>query len=137
MMASSELTERPAVGTPGRPPTRSSTSGSRPRVLFAIVATLLGWIALSVGLGIGLPRAGDGVVGTTLVVVGLVVGVTLVAIAGTLLFRAARGWARLIMVPWSLAILVGLYSLSIALAAVYPPQHRPMPRSRPMRHGSR
>ena len=121
MMASSEVTERPAVGTPGRPRTRSPTSSSRPRVIFAILATLLGWIVLSVGLGIGLPLAGDSVVGTTLAAVALVVGVTLVAIAGTLLFRAVRGWARLIMVPWSLAILVGLYCLSIALAAVYPP----------------
>lgn len=120
MTASSEITPRPALGRPGRPPTRSFTS-SRPRLLFAIVATLLGWIVLSVGLGIGLPRAGNGVAGTTLAVVALVVGVTLVAIAGTLLFHAARGWARLIFVPWSLAILAGLYSLSIALAAVYPP----------------
>jgi pimeloyl-ACP methyl ester carboxylesterase len=56
------------------------------------------------------------------VVVALVVGVTLVALAGTLLFRAVRGWARLVVIPWGLAVLVGLYSLSIALAAVYPPR---------------
>ena len=121
MMASSELTEGPARGTPGRPSTRSSTTSSRSRLLVAIVATVLSWIVLSVGLGIGLPRAGDGVAGTTLAVVALVVGVTLVALAGTLLFRAVRGWARLVVVPWGLAVLVGLYSLSIALAAVYPP----------------
>ena len=122
MMASSDLTEEPALGTPGRPSTRSSTTASRSRLLLAIVATVLSWIVLSVGLGIGLPRTGDGVAGTTLVVVALVVGVTLVALAGTLLFRAVRGWARLVVVPWGLAVLVGLYSLSIALAAVYPPR---------------
>lgn len=120
MIVSSERSERPALDKPGRPPTRSSTSRSRARVLLAIVATLLGWIVLSLGLGVGVPRAGDGVVRTTLAVAALVVGVTLVAMAGTLLFHAMRGWARLIVVPWSLAVLVGLYSLSIALAAVYP-----------------
>lgn len=121
MMASSDLTEERALGTPGRPSTRSSTTDSRSRLLLAIVATVLSWIVLSVGLGIGLPRTGDGVTGTTLAVVALVVGVTLVALAGTLLFRAVRGWLRLVVVPWGLAVLVGLYSLSIALAAVYPP----------------
>ncbi|WP_344057924.1 alpha/beta hydrolase [Microbacterium pumilum] len=109
--------ERPALETPGRP--LAHTSG--PRLLLAIVATLLGWIVVSVGLGVGLPRAGDGVAGTTLTLVPLVVGMTLVAIAGTLLFHAVRSWARLILAPWSLAVLVGLYCLSLALAAVYPP----------------
>ena len=121
MTTAPELTEGSALGAPGRPSARSSTTASRSRLLLAIVATVLSWIVLSVGLGIGLPRTGEGVAGTTLAVVALVVGVTLVALAGTLLFRAVRGWGRLVVVPWGLAVLVGLYSLSIALAAVYPP----------------
>lgn len=125
MTASSDLTEKTALGTPRRPLEHSSTSASRPRVLLAIGATVSGWIVLSVGLGVGLPRVGDGLAETTLAVAALVVGATLVITAGTLLFHAARGWARLILAPWILAVSVGLYCLSIALAAVYPPHPSP------------
>jgi pimeloyl-ACP methyl ester carboxylesterase len=87
----------------------------------AIGATVVGWIVVSVGFGIGLPRAREDVAGMTLAVVPLVVGVALVAVASSLLFRVTHGWGRAILMPWTLGVLVGVYSLSIALAAVYPP----------------
>jgi pimeloyl-ACP methyl ester carboxylesterase len=38
-----------------------------------------------------------------------------------LITRATRSWGRLLLLPWALAVLVGVYALSIALAAVLPP----------------
>ena len=101
-------------------------------VLIALAATLAGWLALSIGFGVGLPRASSGLLGVSFAFVTLAGGVGLVAIAGTVLYRVARGWTRLTLVPWILAVLVGVYSLSIALAAVYPPR----PESDPMPPGA-
>ena len=93
----------------------------RVRVLIALTATLAGWLVVSIGFGVAMPRAGGSVLGVTFAVIAVAAGVALIAIAGALLFRATRGWARLIVVPWFVAVVVGAYGHSIALAAVYPP----------------
>ena len=93
----------------------------RVRVLSVLPATLAGWLVVSIGFGVGIPRASGSVLGATFAVIAVAAGVALVAIAGAVLFRATRGWARLIVLPWFVAVVVGVYSLSIALAAVYPP----------------
>lgn len=91
------------------------------RILIALGATLGGWAAISLGFGVGLPRARGSVLGLAFTVVALGAGAAAIAIAGGLLFRVTRGWTRLVLVPWALVVLVAVYSLSIALAAVHPP----------------
>lgn len=90
-------------------------------IALVLAATLAGWLTASIGCGVGLPRATGSALNVAIAVVALAVGIGLVVVAGTVLFRVTRGWARLALVPWLLAVLVGVYSLSIALAAVYPP----------------
>ncbi|GAA3212793.1 hypothetical protein GCM10017690_25360 [Microbacterium terregens] len=92
------------------------------RLLVFAAATLLGWLLVSIGLGVGLPRTGAGGLGIALAVAPLVAGVAFVVTAGIALFRTTHGWARLILLPWFLAVLIAVYSLSVALAAVYPPR---------------
>lgn len=70
--------------------------------MVAAVGSVGGWLLVSAGLGLGLLVAGA---------IGLI--------------RATRGWGRLVIVPWVLIVLVLTYSLSIALAAAFPP-HPPL-----------
>lgn len=89
-------------------------------MLIVLVATTAGWLLVSVGLGVGLPRAAGGVPGVAVAVLALAAGAALAVVACMRLLGVARGWSRLLLVPWLLAVLVGVYSLSIALAAVFP-----------------
>jgi dienelactone hydrolase len=119
MTATSGVTKSPASETGG--PSSAPAQGGRARLPLALAATLAGWIVLSTGLGVGLPRSRDGVNPAILAAIGITVGAGLLAIVATLLVRVTRGWTRLILIPWTVVVLVGVYSLSIALAAVYPP----------------
>jgi pimeloyl-ACP methyl ester carboxylesterase len=79
-------------------------------------------VLVSAALGLGLPRLADGrltAVGV-LALAALAAGVGLLVLAARMLLRATRGWARLVLVPWLVVVLVGTYSLSIALAAAHP-----------------
>jgi pimeloyl-ACP methyl ester carboxylesterase len=90
-------------------------------ILIVFCATLAGWCALSAGLGMGLARAAGSGLGVALAAVASGVGLTLLVVAGVVFFRMTGGWTRLWLVPWALVVLVGVYGLSIALGAVYPP----------------
>lgn len=83
------------------------------------IGTVLAWLGLSVGLGIGLPRLLDGAVSVPalLAAAALLVGIGALAAVAVLIIRSTRGWARLVLVPWLAVVVVGTYSLSIALAA--------------------
>lgn len=91
------------------------------RIFMILAATLAGWVVASIGVGMGMPRASGSFAGVALAVMGVAAGTALLALAGLMLFRSARGWVRLILVPWIVLVLVDVYSLSIALAAAYPP----------------
>lgn len=104
----------------GGPPRRARTA-----MLIVLAATVAGWLALSVGVGVGLPRAGESMLGVALAAVPSAVGFTLLVAAAVILFRMTRRWTRLWLAPWAVAVLVGAYGLSIALAAVYPPHPAP------------
>lgn len=121
MNVSSAARLRRTVGAPRRLSKWPVAPGRQSGLLLAIVATLTGWIVVAVGLGIGLPRVREGWGGTAFLIFSVVVGVALFAIAAWLVLRTVRGWARLVLIPWMVLVLVGVYSLSIALAAVYPP----------------
>lgn len=90
-------------------------------VLVVASATIGAWILISLALGLGLPRLEDGPSAIVLGGTALAAGIGLVVAAGVLLFKTFHGWALLILVPGILALLVGVYGLSIALAAVNPP----------------
>ena len=97
---------------------RARVADSRPSIfLLAAGATIAGWLAGSAALGIALPRAS-----VPPLIAGLAAAVILFAVAVGLLLRATRRWGRLILLPWLGVVLVGVYSTSIALAAVYPPR---------------
>jgi pimeloyl-ACP methyl ester carboxylesterase len=98
-----------------RAPSRKRTA------VLAGAATIGGWILISLALGLGLPRIDDGLFASVLGGISLVAGLGLVLAAGVLLFKKFRGWALLIIAPGVLALLVAVYGLSIALAAVNPP----------------
>ncbi len=88
----------------------------------AIVGSIAGWLLLSVGIGIGAPRWGQGMpVAVVLSAVALACGVALLVLAGAALIRATRGWGRLVLAPWVVVVLVLTYALSIAFAAAFPP----------------
>ena len=76
---------------------------------------------MSLALGFGLPRADGGPLPIVLGGMSLVVGLGSLVVACLLLFRTFRLWALLILVPLILVLSVGVYGLSIAFAAVYPP----------------
>jgi pimeloyl-ACP methyl ester carboxylesterase len=84
-------------------------------------ATIAAWILMSLALGFGLPRADGGPLPLVLGGISLVVGLGSLVVACLLLFRTFRLRALLILVPLILMLSVGVYSLSIAFAAVYPP----------------
>jgi fermentation-respiration switch protein FrsA (DUF1100 family) len=106
------------------PRSRQASSASRgDAVARAIVGSIAGWLLLSVGVGIGAPRWGQGMpVAGALSAVALVCGVALLVLAGAALIRATRGWGRLVLAPWVVIVLVLTYALSIAFAAVFPPR---------------
>jgi pimeloyl-ACP methyl ester carboxylesterase len=78
-------------------------------------------LGLSVGLGVGLPWLLDDGLSMTaaLGMVALVVGLVSLLAGGVWLVRAPRGWRRLAVIPWLLALAVGTYCLAIALAATF------------------
>jgi pimeloyl-ACP methyl ester carboxylesterase len=90
-------------------------------VLVVASASIGAWILMSLALGLGLPRVDDGLLAVLLGAAALAAGVGLVIAVSVLLLKRFRGWALLILVPGTLALLVGVYGLSIALAAVNPP----------------
>lgn len=87
--------------------------------LRAALGTLVAWLGLSIGLGIGLPRLFDGAMSVTAVLAGaaLLLGVVALVAVTVLILRAARGWRRLALLPWLVVVAVATYALSIALAA--------------------
>jgi len=96
---------------------------ARPAVLITVIvsAAVSGWILMSLALGFGLPRANGGPLPIVLGGISLVVGIGALVVACVLLFKAFRLWALLILIPLVMALSVGVYSFSIAFAAVYPP----------------
>jgi pimeloyl-ACP methyl ester carboxylesterase len=98
-------------------------ASARPAVLLAVIvsAAVAAWILMSLALGLVLPRANGGPLPMVLGGISLVVGLGALVVACVLLFKAFRLWALLLLVPLVLALSVGVYSLSIAFAAVYPP----------------
>lgn len=109
------------VGTAPDGPRHGMAQRRGARLPIALAATIASWLLLSAALGLGSPRASgsaSAVLWTALAAAG---GLALGIVACVLVLRAARSWwMRLLLVPWLLALLVGVYSLSIALAAVYP-----------------
>jgi len=89
------------------------------------LTTLLAWVLLSSALGVGFRRLEDGAVAVLLTIVFLVAGVGCLVTACVAVVRATRRWRRLVLLPWVVALLVGVYSLSIALAATFPPHPAP------------
>jgi pimeloyl-ACP methyl ester carboxylesterase len=91
----------------------------------AAVGSIGGWLLVSGGLGLGVPRwVGGTVVAGAFAGVALACGVGLLVAAAIGLIRATRGWGRLVLVPWVLIVLVLTYSLSIAFAAAFPSHPR-------------
>jgi pimeloyl-ACP methyl ester carboxylesterase len=87
------------------------------------VCSVAGWLLVSVGLGIGLPRWTAGMPGGGIpATIALACGASLLVLAVIAIVRATRGWGRLVIVPWFVVLLVLTYALSIALAAVFPPR---------------
>lgn len=90
----------------------------------ALAATTASWlllaVALGVALGVGSLRAPTSTLWLACTVLSVLGGLMLASLACALLLRLARGWSRLVLAPWLLAVLIGVYSLSIALAAVHP-----------------
>ncbi|HEX5728184.1 alpha/beta hydrolase [Microbacterium sp.] len=95
------------------------------RLIVILAATPAGCAAVSLGLGVALPRTRDSVPAVAFAVVALASGSLLLVIAGVLLFQVTRAWLRLVFIPWIVSVLVVVYSLSIALAAVFPPHPSP------------
>ena len=90
-------------------------------VLVVVLATIGAWILISLALGLGLPRLEDGRLRSLLGGTALAAGSVWSSPPVCCCSRRFRGWALLILVPGILALLVGVYGLSIALAAVNPP----------------
>jgi pimeloyl-ACP methyl ester carboxylesterase len=89
------------------------------RTTATVVGTgLVGWIAVSIGLGIGVPWLVDGAVtvGSVFAVLCLLVGLALIGISVAQAWRALRSWWRFALVPWIALLIVLTFSLSIALA---------------------
>ena len=106
----------------GAQPERPPGTRRRWRAVLLILGALIGaWLLTSLTLGLALPRLDGGWIAPTLAVIGVIGGLALIVIAGVMLFRMLRLWALAVLVPVVLVLLVGVYSLSIALAAVYPP----------------
>ena len=88
----------------------------------AIVSSVGGWLLLSIGLGIGAPRWGNGMPASGIpAVIALACGAGLLLLAVGSIVRATRGWGRLVLAPWLFVLLVLTYALAIALAAAHPP----------------
>lgn len=83
-------------------------------------ATIAGCLAASAALGIALPRAAGAGAAALSALVGVVSAILLLGVAAWLLIRATRRWGRLVLLPWIAIVLVAVYALSIAFAAVYP-----------------
>jgi pimeloyl-ACP methyl ester carboxylesterase len=109
-----EATVAPDAG----PARRRPDPGSLARVA---AASLVAWIGISLGLGVGVPWLLDHGESPTAVlgVATLVVGVAALAGAAVLLLRTLPSWWRLALLPWLLLLAVGTYSLSIALAVTH------------------
>ncbi|TDU83874.1 serine aminopeptidase S33 family [Kribbella voronezhensis] len=90
----------------------------------AVIAVVLGLIAVPVGVGLGIPHLKAGVGFTTIAgLMILVGGLVLICAGGALLVRLTRGWRRVLVVPALLATLVvSLYSLGQAVAATNVPR---------------
>ncbi|MCU0259474.1 MAG: alpha/beta fold hydrolase [Ilumatobacteraceae bacterium] len=90
------------------------------RAAATVVGTgLVGWVLISIGLGIGVPWFVDGAitVGSAFAVLCLLVGLALIGISVAQAWRNLRSWWRLVLVPWIGLLIVLTFSLSIALAA--------------------
>jgi uncharacterized protein len=90
------------------------------RKVATVVGTgLVGWVALSVGLGIGVPWLIDGAVtvGSVFAALCVLVGLSLIGISVALAWRELRSWWRLALAPWIAVLVVLTFSLSVALAA--------------------
>jgi pimeloyl-ACP methyl ester carboxylesterase len=117
MSINTAATASPAAASTVRAGARRST-----QILLALGATLAGCFAASAALGLALPRADGARTGTLLTGLGLVSAGVLLVVAAWLLVRATGGWWRLVLLPWLVLVLVAVYALSIALAAVYSPR---------------
>lgn len=105
-------------------PTPAPLTNAYLLVLVVASAGIGAWILMSLALGLGMPRVDDGPPAVVLGGTALAAGIGLVLAAGVLLVKLFRWWSLLILVPGILALLVGVYGLSIALAAVNPPHPR-------------
>lgn len=87
--------------------------------LLSLLAWPLAWLGLSIGLGIGMPwLRDDGVSAVSLLGLAALAAGLLALAAGTVwVLRAARGWWKVLLLPWLVTVAVGTYSLSIALAS--------------------
>ena len=85
------------------------------------VGTLLVWVLLSVGLAVGVVWLLDGAVvpASVAAALGLVAGLVGLVVVAVMLLRTLRGWAKVLVVPWLVLLVVGVYSMSIALAVTF------------------
>lgn len=99
------------------------------RCILAILGgSAAAWVGLAFGIGVGLPwLVKAGFSGRTVLgIVALAIGVTALVTTGVLIVRSTRGWARLALLPWLVALGVGTFSLAIAFAStVVPPTPAP------------
>lgn len=89
-------------------------------LLWGSLGLIGAWLALSIGLGVALPRAGQ--VGSTVltVILGLF-GLTLLVCSAVALTRSLRWWSLAVIPALVVLLASGVYSSSIALAAAHPP----------------
>lgn len=92
------------------------------RWVIVIVATLAMGLLAAVAIGFGLPRIGLGGWGVAIAVIALAVAGALLVAGATILVRSTRGWRRTVIIPWGVVVAVMIYSVAIAVAAVYPPR---------------
>ncbi|TDN91604.1 alpha/beta fold hydrolase [Microbacterium sp. BK668] len=108
--------EGAAATRTARHPGQSSTTA----LLSVCGLTILAWVLVSFGIGLGLPRLDRG--GLALVLGGVaLLGVSAFVAACIIAIRVFRSWGGAMAGVCAGALLVGVYALSIAFAAVLPP----------------
>jgi fermentation-respiration switch protein FrsA (DUF1100 family) len=82
------------------------------------VATVVGWLGVSIGIGLGVPWLVDGAVAVESVTasVALVAGLVALVLGGATLVTSFGGWARLTIVPWFVVVALACFSTAIAVA---------------------
>src|SRR3546814_9802883 len=101
---------------------RSARRGGWLRWLIVITATLAMGLLAAVAIGFALPRIGLGRWGIAIAAIALGAAGGLLVTGAIIVLWSARGWLRAVIIPWVLIVGVMIYSVSIAVAAVYPPR---------------